>query len=143
MGRKYLAVAAIGAAAIMAFAGCSDDDDDPTPTPSPTATTTADTFHVVCPDPIGEVDVTVAGDTQWDPAYVVDSSVILEPVAFGEITWTDETTGETGTDPAVDKPGSTKEGAVECTFSGEEDFEAEDGTTHHSSVEGTVWVREK
>jgi hypothetical protein len=150
--KKFLA-AAISVTAMFALAACSNDDDnDNNAAPTVTATETASPaptqtdpaaedalFNLHCPAPIGDVQAKSAED-QWAPAYVVGSDVILDPVAFGTVTYTDLTTGETNTEAPVTKTGADQTGAIECTFDAIFEGPNPDGTITKASVEGTVFA---
>lgn len=119
-------VGVLGMTLALGLSACSDDDDTsvtPTPTPTSSASPSAEPaeYDLTCPDPIGNVTVTVKDDSDdWSPAYVKDSDVILDPIAFGEITFTDEDTGEVEVvDQPQTKPDADTAGAVECTFTSE------------------------
>ena len=132
--------AALSAAALLSLAACSDDDDNdskPTPTPTPTASAVDETFTISCPPPIGTVTAT-SGEGQWDPAYVVDSDVVLYPVAFGEVTFVEKGTGQVHTEAPITKTGANQVGAITCTFHG--DFPAV-GEDPGGTLDGTVYVQ--
>jgi len=149
--KKSFAVA-LSAVAVLTFVGCSNDDDnnnnsDSTPTVTETETESSspepstETIALVCPPPVGNVDIRTDANDQWAPGYVVGSDTILDPVAFGPITFTDTDTGEKHTEPAVTKTGASTEGAIECTFNFPvEDEVDETGETVNGTVEGTVLV---
>jgi hypothetical protein len=134
--------AAAAVVAVLALGACSSNDDpDPSPSPSAGEGGTTNTIDVVCAEPIGSVTIDVAeNEDDWEPGYVVGTDQVLEPVAFGDIVFTNTATGETFTDPAKTKPGASTEGAVECTFT--DTVPADDELPQGGTVTGAVTVVE-
>ena len=139
--RPLFAVALIIPCVLIGASACSDDDDesiDSIATESPDVESPSPDTNVislVCPDPIGAVLVETDETDQWSPGHVVGSDLVLEPVAFGAITYTDAANGQTQTSSPETKPGADTTGAVECSFT---DEVAEDG--ERGVVSGTVQV---
>ena len=145
MPKKSIA-ALFGLMTVLALPACdTNNDDDATPTPTVTVTATAtatpsgraaatDKVHLVCPDPVGEVDALTDGEDEWGSAYVVDSDVVLEPVAFANIEGT-ASDGSKFSDPDETKPGATKDGSIKCSFT----MSVKDEETD-VDIKGDVWV---
>lgn len=142
----------LGLASVLFLSACGDDDPDPVVTPTVTATVTAsptppptgaaaatDKVHLECPSPVGTVEALTDGDDTWGNAYVIGSTVVLEPVAFSRIVGVDSDGGKF-TQPAQKKPGADAEGALKCPFTLTGVGQNEAGDEITVNVKGTVWV---
>ena len=145
----YLLAAVIGLILLglliwwIASAVNDDDEDDVDANPTPSASDVLEENEIAlnCPEPIGNVTVTTDPENQWAPGKVVDSNIVLHPVAFGEMTFTNTDSGEKFTEPAVTLTGADQTGAVTCTFTDTvEDDVDENGDTVNGTIEGTVVV---
>ncbi len=147
--RLRLPFVAVGALSLaLGVAACSDDDDS-TPNPTPTATSSASpsvhlvTYDLTCPDPLGSVTVKVNDtDDEWSPAYVVGTKDILDPVAFGEVTFTPTDTGATQVvQPPSTKPGADTSKAVgPCSFTRDVPAAENPDGSGAGTINGTVTV---
>jgi hypothetical protein len=92
------------------------------------------TLPVTCAGQTYEIGF-IPGRGAFTPALVVDGTQVLVPVAI-DLTFTDETTGESETETAQ-KGQATNPNAVTCTI----DFTGTDPETGHEfTIEGTVLV---
>lgn len=141
----------LGATAVLALAGCTNDEPAPeeqasdlaTASASASATVEENTIDLVCPDPIGTVQVTRDEGDDWSPAYVVGSDVVLDPVGYGQVTFTDSTTGQTTTQSPVTRADTDTAGAVECSYTDEVSEKNAAGEEVHGTVSGTVLVKQR